>query len=72
MVVYNRLPFHKEMHFNFFKNIYKFYLVGGDGALSKNRTCDSSLPRTCFTTRLLGRQNFFNYTKPQEKIKDKK
>ena len=24
------------------------------GALSKNRTCDSSLPRTCFTTRLLG------------------
>lgn len=25
------------------------------GALSKNRTCDSSLPRTCFTTRLLGR-----------------
>lgn len=31
MAVYNRLPFHKEMHFNFFKNIYKFYLVGGDG-----------------------------------------
>ena len=27
---------------------------GISGALSKNRTCDSSLPRTCFTTRLLG------------------
>ena len=42
------------------------------GALSKNRTCDSSLPRTCFTTRLLGQQNFPNYNLPHIKSKNKK
>ena len=43
------------------------------GALSKNRTCDSSLPRTCFTTRLLGRfvKSRANYTDIQKKIKQK-
>ena len=34
------------------------FLIKICGALSKNRTCDSSLPRTCFTTRLLGRLRF--------------
>ncbi len=37
------------------------------GALSKNRTCDSSLPRTCFTTRLLG-QSRSHYTDIHTKI----
>lgn len=42
------------------------------GALSKNRTCDSSLPRTCFTTRLLGQRLPANYKYHTPKIKDKK
>ena len=42
------------------------------GALSKNRTCDSSLPRTCFTTRLLGQSLPANYKGCAQKIKDKK
>ena len=43
------------------------------GALSKNRTCDSSLPRTCFTTRLLGQlaKLLTDYTVHHEKIKEK-
>ena len=45
-----------------------------DGALSKNRTCDSSLPRTCFTTRLLGQfaKLLTDYTVRHKKIKEKR
>lgn len=31
MVAYVRLPFHKELHYNFQKQAHKYYVVGGDG-----------------------------------------